>query len=108
MNIPPFDPSKSPVPKLHLFPFCSQIPVHVLKEVGRTSSSRQGTCTENRLGSLDEGEITNLSYSATFKKTKEKLAAANLAYCRIERRHISLRNCMEQLSTQSQRKPQNL
>ena len=81
-------------------------PCMLLKEVGRTS--RQGTYTGNRSGSLNKREITNLSCSATFKKTKENLARARLVYCRIERRHTSLRNCMGQLSIQSQRKPQNL
>lgn len=40
---------------------------------------------------MGKGETTNLSYSATFRKTKDRLSSADLVHCRFKRRQISLR-----------------
>ena len=40
---------------------------------------------------VDKGKTTNLSYRATFWKTKERFPAASLLSCKNQRRHKSLR-----------------
>lgn len=45
------------------------------------------TTSEHVLG---QGEYTNLSFSATFGKTKGRLSALGLVHCGIKRRHTSL------------------
>ncbi len=40
---------------------------------------------------MGQGETKNLSFSATFGKTKERLSTDSLVHCRINRRHASLR-----------------
>lgn len=52
-------------------------------------SSGEGAHTAKRLESAGEGETTNLSCRAPLTKTKEKLPATDMVYCRIKRRHTS-------------------
>ena len=40
---------------------------------------------------MGQGEITNLSFSTTFDKTKGRKPIHGLVHCRIKRRHISLK-----------------
>lgn len=65
-----------------------------LKAAAVASSGRQGVCAENRPGSMGKKETTNLSTSATFRKTRE-ISAAGQVSCKSEKIYKLKKFCHE-------------
>lgn len=86
----PMGTSNAPVPNPYLHSVAGSL-CALLRVAVRASLGRQEGGTESRLEAVSKGESTILSYSDTFRKTKERFPAASLVHCKIKKRYTNLR-----------------